>query len=112
LKEIVESAKDPTSLRWAKLKEVINSGLLSEPNFIFNEAKTIIDIIKGLLTEEQVSLEELKFAALVEEFRYIAELKCLINLATRAVSWEDPFVPPYHKRAIVNSLHKGFDKSS
>jgi len=57
-----------------------------------------------------VALEELKFAALVEEFRYLIELKILIQLATRAVSWEDPLVPPYHKRAIVNSLQKGVTK--
>lgn len=64
----------------------------------------------GLLTEEQVALEELKFAALVEEFRYLIELKILIQLATRAVSWDDPLVPSYHKRAIVHSLHKGVTK--
>ncbi|CAB3385347.1 Hypothetical predicted protein [Cloeon dipterum] len=88
LKEIVESIEDLTQLRWAKLIEVKRSGLL------------------GLLTEEHIALEELKFAALIEEFRFHQELRALIRLATRAVSWVDPFVPPYHKRAIVNSLHK------
>ncbi|XP_059472398.1 rho guanine nucleotide exchange factor 26-like [Neocloeon triangulifer] len=88
LKEIVEATEDLSQLRWAKLHEVQQSGLL------------------GVLEEEHVALEELKFAALIEEFRFMDELKNLIHLATRAVSWNDPAVPAYHRRAIVNSLHK------
>jgi hypothetical protein len=106
LKEIVESSKNSTTLRWAKLNEVIQSGLLGTRNYFVHSINLKFSLL-GLLSEEQVALEELKFAAIIEEFRFHSELKNLINLATRAVSWEDPYVPPYHKRAIVISLHKG-----
>lgn len=107
LKEIVDSAAGSNTLRWAKLPEVIQSGLLGETKIIRKKAILNARIATGLLSEEQVALEELKFAALVEEFCYLNELRTLIHLATRSVSWDDPLVPPYHKRAIVNSLHKG-----
>jgi hypothetical protein len=60
----------------------------------------------GLLNEEQVAMEELKFSALVEEVRFSSEMSVLLRLATRAVSWPDQ-LPAFNRRCIVHSLTKG-----
>ncbi|KAF4526364.1 hypothetical protein B566_EDAN014102 [Ephemera danica] len=88
LRDLVLSTRDPAQLRWAKLPEVHESGLL------------------GLLSEEQVAIEELKFAALAEEFRFNLELTSLLRLATRAVSWKDPILTAFHRRSIAASVTK------